>query len=473
MNQNWLELFTPTLIGDIHTILRCNSDNQLKADYIEDLLSPYGFECLGEGTNILCMINPAYKGVVFKVALDEYGIADNFNDEVLMKYIPRYNKVLARDPSAIVSVQVRCVVIKDQARMSMFRPKILTLLRELSKEYIVADLSPDRFLNYGVGRDGKFVIIDGSDLYPLCKLDHEPRCTRYDGENEKTGKMKTCGGKLYYTPDFMNLVCDKCGREYLPIQFRPQKEVKDMKEVLNDGLTKEDITRMDQEEINAIRVRRGEDPIPTGNVRRTIVEIDDSVGVDSRTEAEEAPTIEEPEAVTTEQLAEEKISERFDKSPEASLAAFEMILKSLLDKDEEAVCEIIDKYVDVKSDVLINETTDNDITEEESDADEADDSCLRYHIVKGDDDPETESGIYIDYFGDIDNWEDEYEKNGLSVYLRIHTKDSTTQYQSVSASAMNQVIKACLADSIDDFRNDYEDNDELDDDETDDEDDDE
>lgn len=257
MTQDWLELFTPTLVSDLFTIKNFNSDNQEKADYVEKELAPYGFEVRGEGTNVLTMSNPVYPGVVFKIALDDCGIADNFNDDILQHYIPRYNKVLARHSSAIVSVQVRAPIIKDSTRMGMFKADILKLLKQLSKDYLVADLSPSRHLNYGVGRDGDFIIIDGSDLFPLSRIKDSIRCKQIVGQRKKTDELKRCGGRLHYTTDFMYLVCEDCGKSYLPLEFKPKKEISKMRTIISNGLSREEQRQLEREEIEAICRKQG------------------------------------------------------------------------------------------------------------------------------------------------------------------------------------------------------------------------
>ena len=256
LSQNWLELFTDDLIGDLFTIMRSCSDNQLKADYVCRELKDYGFSVVGLGTNIVTMANPYYPGVVFKIALDDFGIADNFNDCVLVNYVPRYNRVFARDPSAVVSVQER-LVLPTQEQMDLFTPRILQLLKEMSKYFLIADLSPDMFLNYGVTRDGDFRFIDASDLYPLSQMKKEPRCNRITGEHKHTGDFKYCEGKLKYTPDFKYLVCEKCGKEFLPLEFRPRKDVEKLSKILSDGLTAEERETMESEELKEICQREG------------------------------------------------------------------------------------------------------------------------------------------------------------------------------------------------------------------------
>ena len=107
-------------------------------------------------------------------------------------------------------------------RMKDFAPQIMELLKELSKTYLVADLSPSRFLNFGVTRQGDFVIQDGSDLFPIAQLDHKIRCQNPVGWNNKKKEMILCGGKLEYSADFLVMRCKECGREINPLELRPK-----------------------------------------------------------------------------------------------------------------------------------------------------------------------------------------------------------------------------------------------------------
>lgn len=254
MSQNWLELFNPDVISDLQTIMKSCSDNQLKSDYISKELYDLGFEDVGLGTNIAVMSHPYYPGVVFKIALDEFGIADNFNDCVLQNLIPRYNRVLARDPSGMVSVQERHVLMTPGQR-EVFAPQIMDLLKAISNYYLVVDLGLDMFLNYGVTREGNFVIIDGSDLFPLKQMKRGLLCKRIVGEHKKTGELKRCEGKLVYSKDFSRLVCTKCGAEFLPSELRPVKEVEKMTKILSDGTSAEEREEYESAEIRAIRTK--------------------------------------------------------------------------------------------------------------------------------------------------------------------------------------------------------------------------
>lgn len=256
LSQDWLELFTPVIVSDLFEIMHSCSNNPQKAKYIEEALGYYGFKEVNLGTNIYTMYNPAYPGVVFKFALDDNGLADNFNDTILQDLIPRYARTLARHPSAIVSVQERKVVVADQDRMDSFRSSILKTLNKLAEDYLIVDLSPTSYhLNYGIERNGDWCFIDASDLYPLINMPDKIRCNKAVGYDDKKKKVKRCGGRLRYNADFSAVVCTKCGSEYLPLEIRPKdKEDKGkMANAMTDGMSFDEREEMIAEEMNAIR----------------------------------------------------------------------------------------------------------------------------------------------------------------------------------------------------------------------------
>lgn len=319
LTQNWLELFTPDVVDDLFTTLNFGSDNYKKADYVIAELSDYGFREVAEGTNIIVLDNPYYPGVVFKIALDSNGIADNFNDQVLQHEVPRYAKVYARHSSGIVSVQERYVTMTEE-RIKEFIPEIIDLLKKLSREYLVADLSPSRFLNFGVARDGEFVIIDGSDLFPLSELTEKPRCKKSVGYNHQKKKVITCNGRMEYTADFLSMICGKCGREVNPLELRPKSKEGDsgMANFMMDGLTPEERKELEKQEIETIRRKlsgNGHDSITIE--RRTLAEtverIEEQVG-DTQTDS---PDIVHVESVVTHEVfhASEQGPDKVDYHP--------------------------------------------------------------------------------------------------------------------------------------------------------------
>lgn len=263
-SQNYLELFSSDVLEDLSTIMQWSSDNQLKSRKMIEYLSDFGFEDLGLGTNILTVTNPLYPGVVFKLALDYYGVADNINDEWLSETIPHYAKFITRDLTGIVSVQQRYTVIKSLARLNTFREEILTLLNKLSKKYLVIDLGLNRFLNYGVDRDGEFIIVDGSDLYPVSNAKTLMVCSRGVGYKGNSHKVKRCGGHLEYDDDFHELVCQKCGARCNPSELRPTKGDGDMAAMfITDGLSNNERFELEREGILKILKRKNASKTPS------------------------------------------------------------------------------------------------------------------------------------------------------------------------------------------------------------------
>lgn len=322
LTQNWLELFLPDLIDDLFTIMNYGSDNYEKANYVVKELEDYGFYAVGEGTNIIVLENPHYPGVVYKIALDSNGIADNFNDEILQHRIPRYGRVYARHSSGIVSVQERYVVM-DKYRMKDFKNEIIDLLKELSSEYLIADLSPARFLNFGVARDGGFVIIDGSDLYPLDMLDNKPRCQDPTGWDKKKGKMLRCGGKLEYSVDYLSMICKKCGKEINALELRPKEKDGDanMASYAADGISPERRQEMEAEELEVVRRRLGQSTI---RVEKQII----SSKTDDSSILVESDDVEEDEITVTEELT-------VIRSTNTSTSTANVIQKMNLNEEEE------------------------------------------------------------------------------------------------------------------------------------------
>ena len=309
-SQDWLELFTPARIHDLFVIMESCSDNQLKTKTIQKELKGVGFETIGEGTNILTMANPIYPGVCFKIALDDCGLADNHNDSVLEEMVnetlkkPRYNHVLAKHPSGMVTVQERKVPIESQDRMDEFRGSIMDALVKLAPEFLIVDLSPNEYhLNYGVERNGDWCFIDASDLYPLANLPNKIRCTKAVGYDEKNRKVIRCGGKLRYNADFSRICCPQCRGEFLNSEIRPKdKEETKMKAML-DGMTQEEREAMRTEQI----VRIG------GKVRRIVVDTPD-------TSSTTLPTTDNPETIVVKPRMDEttdQILGRF-KKPEST-----------------------------------------------------------------------------------------------------------------------------------------------------------
>lgn len=245
-SQDFLEMISDRMIQDLIKIKDSKvSDNQAKADAIGEYLGTYGFVELDLGTNIYVMAHHRYPGVVFKIALDDCGVADNFNDNWLQDYIPNLVPVLALHPSGMISVQERKVILKKRFRTSMFMPEILEMLRELSKRFVLVDVSPKSMRNFYIDRDGTIGLADASDLFLIPENYDIFRCENIVGVKQN-GKTIKCHGKLKYDDIYYELVCQKCGKHYNPWSLRRSK-----KEEIGMCLISPGLTAQEWAEVNA------------------------------------------------------------------------------------------------------------------------------------------------------------------------------------------------------------------------------
>lgn len=493
-SQNWLELFTPTVVQDLFTIMNSCSDNQLKSDYIRKEMSYYGFEPVGLGTNIYTMQNPAYPGVIFKFALDDNGLADNFNDTLLQDLVddflveecgdkPRYTRVLARHPSAIVSVQERKVVVADQDRMDTFRGSILKTLQKLSEKFMIIDLSPTLYhLNYGIDRNGDWCFVDASDLYPLVNIDHKVRCNKAVGWDEKKRKVRRCGGRLRYNEDFSNIICENCGSEFLPLEIRPKdKEEKGkMANSICDGISIEEREEMRRAEIKEILgehvpetdrekseekveetsrntpEQSGKYTLPTKQRPATIfVAPTPAKDDDDEEDVVEVPTTHEP----SKEVQQETATSFTDYLHGKNLPEQEMEEADDEDEDEEDgnVVLAYGREATTLPETEADDPNESDTSDnpEDSGEDTGDDDGLyvepriTYTVTNYDPSKDAQSlmmdndqfpGIVMHIQGDF---EEAFEDFGLSLYVQLG--DDTTITQAISADTFRKILRETVA----------------------------
>lgn len=486
--QNYLELFEGSITRDLFRCMEFGSDNYEKANHVIKLLKPYGFEEVGEGTNIIVLKNDYYPGVVFKIALDSNGIADNFNDQILQYVIPRFSRVYAVHHTGIVSVQEYYAKMTIE-RIQEFKDDINELLEALTTKYLVADLAICRHLNFGVGRDGKFVLIDGSDLFPLDQMDKKFECQHPIGWNEKKEKMIRCKGRLLYTADYLHLRCEKCGLEVNPLELRPkhEEEEQDAMDCTFDMTTKADRDFMEREEIAAIRERYGirddeviaaNDEIPFKKADdfryadnfKPIIDLD---GIPSDVDIIEAPykydgylseeikqhdaeqekhtaVHEEPQDLVKKPQEEEDDDEddeddgalTLSMSPERKAKAESMRelfnqrlqeLKQMAAAEEDEDDED-EEEEDVTPPFEEPEDEDKEETEEEVLNDEPN---IEYSVIPiFPDEPErTDGGIYLNINGDFS---EAWEKEGLPIYITFD--NGKTQHLAIRSSTLKMIL---------------------------------
>lgn len=503
--QNYLELFEGSITRDLFRCMEFGSDNYEKANHVIKLLKPYGFEELGEGTNIIVLKNYYYPGVVFKIALDSNGIADNFNDQILQYIIPRFARVYAVHHTGIVSVQEYYAKMTVE-RIQEFKDDINELLEALTSKYLVADLAICRHLNFGVGRDGKFVLIDGSDLFPLDQMDKKFECQHPIGWNEKKEKMIRCKGRLLYTADYLHLRCEKCGLEVNPLELRPkhEEEEQDAMDCTFDMTTKADRDFMEREEIAAIRERYGirDDEVIASDDEIEFKKPDnfqyadnfkpiiDLEGIPSDVNTVEAPykyykyseylteeiehyhdTSEEPQDLVPEHLREEyeknidlvkkpQEEEEDDDEDDEEDGGFTLSMSPERKAKAESMREIFNQRLQELKKMAAEEDEDDEDEEEEEvtppfeeseDKDEPEEEELDdgpgidYSVIPiFPDEPErTDGGIYLNINGDFS---EAWEKEGLPIYITFD--NGKTQHLAIRSSTLKMILDKFISELI-------------------------
>lgn len=184
----------------------CDSDkeylqtNHQRADMMTAYLRQEGFKEIGCGTNRIVYTHPNMDDRVFKIALDSRGIADNNMEEKLfdelIKIVPQFF-----DNNGLILVAERVRTFRDKAEY-IDNDDIQPIIDSLVTGYIINDIGPSSFLNWGVDKMGRTVILDYAYITPMLEC--------------KTLECRKCGGALDYTDDLNMIKCTnkKCKALY-------------------------------------------------------------------------------------------------------------------------------------------------------------------------------------------------------------------------------------------------------------------
>lgn len=235
---DYFSIFTPATMHDIRMIFDSNLSCHDKANTLNGLLERQGFIELGLGTNIITYIHADAPGVVYKIALDEGGLADNRNDPIMAKIAPEAKPPIVIDSTkdALITVQEYVFGIRRGEDIAPYWNDALEICRQLSKRFLVIDVTPCLYTNWAIGRNMELRTCDVSDLYPLDKGEDVMRCPAVIGENKK-GELIKCNGRVYYDDNYQRCYCSKCGRSLLPIDLKPKVKQWDLDELISTGLT--------------------------------------------------------------------------------------------------------------------------------------------------------------------------------------------------------------------------------------------
>lgn len=195
------DYFRPEVIEKLDHL--CDSftvtDNNERADRMMDILADEGFEEEGCGTNRLCVSHHDDDSLVFKIALDNRGVIDN-NVEMYL------NEELGDDvPKAYFNTGLICAEEKIHIFGSdlflAHYDECIDIINRLSCEYILNDVGPKSFYNWGINEETNKVQI--ADYAYLSRI-----------SDAVLTECEKCGGRLSYTKDFSHFQCDDCDAVY-------------------------------------------------------------------------------------------------------------------------------------------------------------------------------------------------------------------------------------------------------------------
>lgn len=296
-NKILSSLFHDGIIDDLKFIMKSSSNNIDKSKMMLKYLKPYGFVKVGRGTNILVVEHKKkQKGYVFKIALDSYGVNDNFVDMKYTNEIVDYVTVYESHRTGMISVHDKVRIIKNDNEARRFYPQMEKMLNRLKKDYLLCDLSLKTFRNFGLVPDKKsknkwrLVLADGSDIIPLqsgVELTCYNKLMAKQSKSYVKLKTKKCGGKLKYDEEFFELVCQDCGKAYNPTEIYKAK-FKEV-DVLADKRFSLGLTEKEEQALNKSILKRREKEA-TNNSQQEANEVEPQ-------DVRKVSTTEEPEEI--------------------------------------------------------------------------------------------------------------------------------------------------------------------------------
>ncbi len=190
------------------------TDNNEKIDKLVPAFEENGFKHIGSGTNRIVFLHQANQNIVFKIALDERGIEDNdseYNlsgDQFLSTFI-----TLNHESNGLVSVADRAYTFTSDDFNDNFEA-VFKILKRIADYYILDDVGPKSFLNWGYTQNNEICLLDYAYLVPV------------DGVNFS---CRSCQGDIIYSDDYTHLVCSHCKRKYTVSDLYHEKDEKALK----------------------------------------------------------------------------------------------------------------------------------------------------------------------------------------------------------------------------------------------------
>lgn len=199
------------------------ADNNTKVDMMVSVLDKYDIDYteLGPGTNRFAIL---LDGFVFKIAMDRYGIKDNWSEFAIAKELQPYVTKTYECNGLIVVAEYVTVISKEEFIAK--KDKIRQILSYLAQGYVMGDVGSiaKNFMNWGYRDDGQLTILDFAYIYKI-KGD-EMICGGLNSDGE------LCDEFLEYDENFYKLICPKCRKSYTFYDIRkridPEHEQKEI-----------------------------------------------------------------------------------------------------------------------------------------------------------------------------------------------------------------------------------------------------
>lgn len=175
--------------------------NHRRSDYLNDYLKTFGFKEVGCGTNRIVFRHRDIEDKVFKIALDSRGILDNQMEEKLYEglsdIVPTFY-----DTNGLILIAERIYPLEHSSEYYEYADEIQDVIDSISSRYILNDIGPKSFLNWGRDINGRMLILDYAYLTPI--------------ENCKQLICRKCDSNLKYNNDLTMIKCTnkKCKAVY-------------------------------------------------------------------------------------------------------------------------------------------------------------------------------------------------------------------------------------------------------------------
>lgn len=176
--------------------------NPQRADAISKKMKEYGFREIGCGTNRIVFEHKRYNKYVFKIALDRRGIVDNESEYRLCRENILHPFVTKNyESNGLVSVAQKIETLTS-FELDRYGDTMMKYLDFLKDYYILNDIGPKSFKNWGVDDNGKLLILDYAYLTRTNEVELRV-CNK-------------CNSALVYNDDLSKLVCSnkKCRKEF-------------------------------------------------------------------------------------------------------------------------------------------------------------------------------------------------------------------------------------------------------------------